>query len=90
MMASLAAEHRHGRSLATNRRVHRCELEWPVHVDSRRRSRLKMHKKRPFQDVATEALVPLAEISVLLQAKRMCDPDHRQGFILVIFGTVGG
>jgi hypothetical protein len=44
-----------------------------------------MRKKQPFQDVATETLVPLAGISVLLQAKRMCDPDHRQGFILVIF-----
>ena len=49
----------------------------------------QMRKKRPFQDVATEALVPLAGISVLLQAKRMCDPDHRQGFILVIFGSIG-
>jgi hypothetical protein len=50
----------------------------------------RMRKKRLFQDVATEALVPLAGITVLLQAKRMCDPDHRQGFILVIFASIGG
>jgi hypothetical protein len=57
---------------------------------SRRLQPFASRKKRQFQDVATEALVPLVGITVLLQAKRVCDPDHRQGFILVIFHSIGG
>jgi hypothetical protein len=64
MMASLAAEHRHGRSLATNRRVHRCELEWPLGVCAVTRRRFPVGAsptRQPLQPEATGAVMEVTK-----------------------------
>ena len=48
-------------------------------------------QKAAIQDVATRNAVPLAKMrKYFFKPKSMCDLDHRQGFILVIFGNIAG